>query len=119
MESYDTVRSLPSGVVAEFDDRKTLRVGVSTEYAFTPTFALFGGVDYIPTSFESGRRLNGVAGPIDDQSEDIMNAYVGASMKFNDFLKGTASYNFTKSSSDFNNNDYNRNRFSLGVTAEF
>jgi Putative beta-barrel porin 2 len=119
MESYDTVRTLPNGVVAEFDERKTLRVGVSTEYAFTPTFALFSGVDYIPTSFGSGRRLSGVAGPIADQSEDIINAYIGASMKFNDFLKGTASYNFTRSASDFGNSDYNRNRFSLGVTAEF
>lgn len=119
IESYDTVRNLPTGVVAEFDDRKTLRVGVSSEYTFSPTFSLFGGVDYIPTSFESGRRLSGVTGPIADQSEDIINAYIGASMKFNDVLTGTASYNFTKSTSDFSNNDYHRNRFSLGVTAEF
>lgn len=118
-ETYDTVRGLPSGVVAEFDDRKTLRVGISSEYAFTPMFSLFGGVDYIPTSFESGRTLSGVAGQIPDQSEDLINAYIGASMKFNDFLTGTASYNFTESTSDFSNNDYNRNRISLGISAEF
>lgn len=119
LESYDTVRGLPSGVVAEFDSRKTLRVGVASEYAFSPMFSMFSGVDYIPTSFENGRRVSGVAGPISDQSEDLINAYVGVSMKFNDFLTGTASYNFTNSSSDFRNNDYKRNRFSLGVSAEF
>jgi Putative beta-barrel porin 2 len=119
IESYDTVRGLPSGVVAEFDDRKTLRVGVASEYSFSPTFSLFGGVDYIPTSFESGRRISGVAGPIADQKEDLVNAYIGASMKLNDFLTGTASYNFTNSTSDFSNNDYNRNRISLGISAEF
>ena len=119
MESYDTIRSLPSGVVAEFDDRRTLRVGVASEYSFSPLFSLFGGVDYIPTSFNGGRRVSGVAGPIEDQSEDLVNAYIGASMKFNDFLTGTASYNFTNSTSDFSNNDYDRNRFSVGVSAEF
>ena len=119
MESYDTMRTLPSGVVAEFDDRRTLRVGVTSEYSFSPLFSLFGGVDYIPTSFNGGRRVSGVSGPISDQSEDLVNAYIGASMKFNDFLTGTASYNFTNSTSDFSNNDYDRNRFSVGVSAEF
>jgi hypothetical protein len=120
IESYDTVRNLPGNGLVEFDDRKTLRLGLSTEYAFSPTFSMFGGVDYIPTSFEGGRQIPSVAGStVDDQKEDIINAYIGASMKFNDFLTGTVSYNYTHSSSDFSNNDYNRNRISLGLSAEF
>jgi Putative beta-barrel porin 2 len=120
IESYDTVRTLAGSGLVEFDNRKTLRLGVSSEYAFSPKFSMFGGVDYIPTSFESGRQIPSVAGStVEDQKESIINAYVGASMKFNDFLTGTVSYNFTRSASDFSNNDYNRNRISLGLSAEF
>lgn len=120
IESYDTVRTLASNGLVEFDDRKTLRVGIASEYAFSPIFSIFGGVDYIPTSFEGGRQIPSVAGSsVADQKEDLINTYIGASMKFNDFLTGTVSYNFTNSSSDFSNNDYNRNRISLGVSAEF
>ena len=120
IESYDTVRTLASNGLVEFDDRKTLRVGIASEYAFSPIFSVFGGVDYIPTSFEGGRQIPSVAGSsVADQKEDLINTYIGASMKFNDFLTGTVSYNFTNSSSDFSNNDYNHNRISLGVSAEF
>lgn len=120
IESYDTVRTLASNGLVEFDDRKTLRLGIASEYAFSPIFSIFGGIDYIPTSFEGGRQIPSVAGSsVADQKEDLINTYIGASMKFNDFLTGTVSYNFTNSSSDFSNNDYNRNRISLGVSAEF
>ena len=120
IESYDTVRTLASNGLVEFDDRKTLRVGIASEYAFSPIFSIFGGVDYIPTSFEGGRQIPSVAGSsVAYQKEDLINTYIGASMKFNDFLTGTVSYNFTNSTSDFSNNDYNRNRISLGVSAEF
>ena len=120
IESYDTVRTLASNGLVEFDDRKTLRIGIASEYAFSPIFSVSGGVDYIPTSFEGGRQIPSVAGStVADQKEDLINAYIGASMKFNDLLTGTVSYNFTNSSSDFSNNDYNRNRISLGVSAEF
>ena len=40
-------------------------------------------------------------------------------MKFTDYLTGTVTYNFTDSSSDFNSGDYDRNRISVGVRAEF
>ncbi|MES2440287.1 MAG: outer membrane beta-barrel protein [Verrucomicrobiota bacterium] len=121
IESYDTVRfdsSIPDNV--EYDNRSTLRIGVSSEYAISPMFSIFGGVDYIPTSFEDGRPLTAVAGtPVSDRDEDLVNTYIGVSMKFNDYLTGTATYNYTNSSSDFANNDYDRNRISLGLSAEF
>lgn len=120
IESYDTTRILAGNGLVEFDNRKTLRLGVSSEYAFSPVFSIFGGVDYIPTSFEGGRQIPSVAGSsVANQKEDLINAYTGASMKFNDFLTGTVSYNFTNSSSDFSNNDYKRNRISVGLSAEF
>lgn len=127
IETYDTVQGLDtngdglSDVVVEYDERETLRFGVSGEYAFSPMFSMFAGLDYIPTSYSSGRKLpgNGFVGPVPDGDEDILNAYIGVSVKFNDYLTGTASYNFTDSSSDIVGRDYDRNRISVGVSAEF
>lgn len=119
IESYDTVRGTPGGL-AEFSDRRTLRLGVSSEFALTPTTSIFGGVDYIPAAFRDGNVISGgVPGPVGDYDENIINAYVGLSVKLNDFLTGSLSYNYTHSDSDFPSQTYNRNRVSLGLSAEF
>jgi hypothetical protein len=41
------------------------------------------------------------------------------SMQLNDWLYANASYNFTNSDSDILNRDYDRNRISVGMRAEF
>ncbi len=118
IESYDTIRFVPSLGSAEFSDRRTFRLGLSTEYSISPMFAVFSGVDYIPSSFDDGR-LVGTGTSVSDQDENIINAYIGVSAKINDFLTATASYNYTHSDSDFPNQTYNRNRISVGLSAEF
>lgn len=117
IEDYDTVQSI-NGLLVEYDERETLRFGLSGEYAVTPMFSVFSGIDYIPTNYQSGRLIP-PPGSAPDQDEDVFNAYIGLSMKFNDYLTGTASYNYTNSSSDIPNRDYDRNRISVGVSAEF
>lgn len=131
IESYDTVQGLDlaaptnglSDTTVEYDDRETLRLGVTGEYAISPMFSVFGGIDYIPTSYSAGRWVGSAPevapATIPDTDEDIFNGYVGLSVKFNDFLTGTASYSYTNSSSDIVGRDYDRNRISLGVSAEF
>jgi hypothetical protein len=119
IEGYDTVQAIGS-TFYEYDDRQTLRFGVSGEYAISPMFSVYSGLDYIPSSYSEGRNLtvpNGPDGP--DADEDIINAYVGVSVKFNQMLTGTVSYNFTNSNSDFSDRDYDRNRISIGLSAEF
>jgi hypothetical protein len=120
IENYDTVQFTDQGL-AEFDDRRTLRIGISADYAISPMFSVFGGADYIPTSYQSGRTVSTppFVGSIDDASEDMINLYVGLSVKFNDYLTGTATYNYTNSSSDLAGRDYDRNRISLGLSTEF
>ncbi len=56
---------------------------------------------------------------MDDQSSDILNAYIGLSVKFNDYLTGTACYNYTDANSDFAGGTYDRNRISIGLSAQF
>lgn len=117
LESYDTYQ-VYRGVAYDFSERQTLRIGVAAEYAISPTLALFGGVDYIPSTFDGGDQVGG-PGKVDGLDEDIINAYIGLSVKFTDYLTGTLTYNFTDSSSDFASGDYDRNRISVGVRAEF
>jgi hypothetical protein len=119
VESYDTVRTVGTGLY-EFDDRQTFRLGVSGEYALSPMLNLFSGLDYIPATFDDGRLVAG-AGPLTAGGfdEDVINAYIGVSVKFNEMLYGTFSYNYTDSSSDFAGQSYDRNRLNLGVRAEF
>jgi hypothetical protein len=125
IESWDTVQGFDSDgnglsdVLVEYDDRETLRFGISGDYALTPMFSIFGGIDYIPTSYDSGRVVSGAFVGDVSQDEDIFNAYIGLSMKINDTLTASASYNFTDSSSDIVGRDYDRNRFSIGLSAEF
>ncbi|QTN33133.1 hypothetical protein HZ994_12695 [Akkermansiaceae bacterium] len=115
-EDYDTVVALPA--IVEYDERLTLRVGVSGEYQLSPSLSLFGGVDLITTSYESGRLIPGPGGA-PDADETLVNAYIGASLKFTEYLYGTLSYNFTNADSDVVNRSYDRNRISLGLRAEF
>ncbi|MGC4016681.1 MAG: hypothetical protein QM755_19525 [Luteolibacter sp.] len=135
-ENYDTVRtvfgSVSTGGIAQFDQyeftsRETLRLGVSADYAISRRFSVFGGVDYIPASFDDGVLVNAALGPfsgpapltVSGLSEDLVNVYVGFSVKFTDQITGDVSYNYTDSNSDLYGNSYNRNRINVGVRAEF
>lgn len=125
-EIYDTVRTVisPAGTgLYDFDDRRTFRLGISSEYAFSDRMSLFGGLDYIPATFDDGRLVTTVAGvpPLTSGGidEDIFNAYIGLSVRMTEYLYGSLSYNFTDSSSDFPGFSYDRNRISLGIRAEF
>ena len=116
-EDYDTIVT-NGAVAAEYDDKLTLRIGVSGEYQLSPSLSIFGGVDLISTSYESGRIVNTATG-VSDADETLVNAYIGASLKFNECLYGTLSYNFTDSDSDVFGRNYDRNRISVGLRAEF
>lgn len=117
VEDYDTVVGIPAGAV-EYDERLTLRVGVTGEYQISPSLSLFGGVHLVTTSYESGNFIAGGA-PAPDADETLINAYIGASLKLTEYLYGTLTYNVTNSDSDVNNRDYDRNRVSVGLRSEF
>lgn len=119
IEATDTVFQHPDGGFVEFDERKTLRFGVTAEYAWSKVVSFFSGLDYIPTSFEEGRSLTTPGTNLRDLDEDIVNAYVGVTVRFAENLTGTASYNYTDSSSNIPGREYSRNRISIGVNATF
>lgn len=122
IENYDTVFSVfGAGDVYAFDDRRTFRLGVNGAYDVSPRLSLFGGLDYIPVSFDDGRLVS--AGPfpatVDGLSEDLINLNIGATFKFTDNLYGTLGYAYTHSNSDVVNHEYDRHRVTVGVRAEF
>jgi hypothetical protein len=107
--------------LVEFDDRRTLRIGLSSDYVISPTLSLVGGLDYIPTSFQGGRSVapTPFTGSISDVEDDMVNAYVGVSVKINEIVSANSYYNYTDSSSDAPGRSYDRSRFSVGVSAKF
>lgn len=121
LENYDTVRAVGAiNSFYEFDSKQTLRIGINGEYAISGKLSVFGGVDYIPSTFDDGRLKSGPgAATVSGLSEDLVNAYIGLSVKFTDTITGDVSYNYTDSSSDLFGNTYDRNRVNVGVRAEF
>jgi len=122
MESYDTVRGVKGAplTLVEYDQRQTLRIGVSAEYLLSPRISLNAGIDYLPTTYKNGQIVSGPAAPFPGTAnDDVINLTLGLSYRFTDNLFGTLSYVHTDSSSDLSGRDYGRNRVSLGVRAEF
>ncbi len=118
-ENYDTVvagQFFPT--LIEYDERLTLRVGVSGDYKVSQALTFFGGVDVIATEFDSGRLVSG-PGPVVGADETLVSAYIGASLRFTDYLVGTLTYTHTNAESDIISRDYDRNRVSVGLHAEF
>ncbi len=114
IESYDNVFA-----PIEYTENTVLRIGLSGQYAISPSLNLFVGVDYIGMTYDGGRNMfTGLSSPL-SPSEDIINAYIGFSLKLADHFFLSTSYNYTSSSSDIPSHDYNRNRVMVGVRAEF
>lgn len=120
-ENYDVVfPGLVAGTTTQYDERATLRLGISGEYAISPRLSVFSGIDYITTRYQSGRAIVGApATALGDEDENIFNTYLGFSVKLTDYLFGNVSYNFTNSSSDLAGRDYDRSRINVGLSAEF
>ena len=123
MEGDDTVLN-PDGFVESFnyDEKNTFRLGVTGTYLLSPDLSLNSGVDLIQTNYDSGRWVSdgvpGTSGP--GRSETTFNAYIGMSVKLTEFLYGNLSYNYSQVVSDVNDyREYDRNRVSVGVSAEF
>ncbi|MGA0844946.1 MAG: outer membrane beta-barrel protein, partial [Luteolibacter sp.] len=104
---------------AEYADRQTLRCGLNAEYMINPFFSIVGGLDYMPTRYREGQFVAAPAAIARGVDEDIVNASLGLRYRVNDFITASLNYNFTNSDSDFAARNYDRNRISLGVTAQF
>ncbi len=123
MEGDDTVVSPDQnpGIFFNYDERSTLRLGVTGTYLISPDLSLNSGVDLIQSNYDSGRQVQPAGNTsAPSLSETTFNAYIGMSVKLTDFLYGNLSYNYSQVVSDVNDSrEYDRNRVSVGVSAEF
>lgn len=101
-----------------YDTNNTFRFGLSADYALSPQITLQGGANVILMDMQDGREVPG-GDSISDEDTELLNLYLGVAYKINDGLYATGSYNWTDSSSDLPGREYQRNRFSLGLRAEF
>lgn len=121
LEVYDTVQYYNTGFY-DFEQRAVLRIGVSGEYALSPMFTISSGIDYINSVNDEGRWVGGsttAARSADGLNQDLFNIYIGLSAKIQENLYATLNYNYTDSTSDFPDQEYNRNRISIGMRYEF
>jgi opacity protein-like surface antigen len=123
MEDEDSVLSPgTSGATFNYDERSVFRLGITGAYLISPDLSLNSGVDLIQSDYDSGRLLSGGAPGTNapSRSETTFNAYIGMSVKLTEFLYGNLSYNYSQVVSDVNDyREYDRNRVSVGVSAEF
>ena len=124
MEGDDTVLSPDQnpGISFNYDERNTFRLGVTGTYLISPDLSLNSGIDVIQSNYDAGRWVRGGDPGTSAPSlyETTFNAYIGMSVKLTDFLYGNLSYNYSQVVSDVNDyREYDRNRVSVGVSAEF
>ena len=104
----------------DYDDLRVLRVGGNGRYTVSKDLSLLAGGDFIFSNYMDGRDVNtsNTYGP--DKYETSLNGYVGLSYKLTDYLFGNFYYTYTQTFTDISyEREYDRNRISLGLSAEF
>ncbi len=108
----DYARTL-GGVI--YEGSEALRVGFTANYRVSQPLSLTAGVNYAMLTYQDRIGAAGLSSP----EEDLFNAFVGFDLKVTDNLSVNGRYNFEDLSSDVGNRDYDRNRYSLGVSTTF
>ena len=112
----------PGTPFSVYSDNNTLRVGFDATYKISQDLSLVGGVNYAQLSYEDlqSNTVGGVPvlGGASSVDEDLFNAYIGFNVSLSDNVTLNGRYNYEDLSSDAGR-DYDRNRFSLGVSTQF
>ena len=106
-----------------YDENQVLRFGVTGTYQVSQKLSLNAGANYITSDFSEGRNTAANDAEVDSFDEDLLNFFAGFTLGLTDnvSLNGTYNYSTFDSDDDFfgGDRDYDRNRFSLGVSATF
>jgi hypothetical protein len=114
----DYGRSLSDGInTTVYSGTESLRVGFTADYQVSQALGLIAGVNYAMQSYQDPTYFAGTLIP--DSDEDLLNAFVGFNLNMTDNLVFNGRYNFETLGSDVSGRDYDRNRFSLGVSTTF
>lgn len=105
------------GVANAFDVAKTLRLGLKGNYSVSEALSLTCGINYSDTDY-SDNRQSGEAF-LNSANTDVVALNLGIQLQLDDNCILNASYNYEDSGASVDSQEYERNRFSLGVTAAF
>jgi len=101
-------------IIGDFEDQDTLRLGVTGTYAVSPRLSLSGGVNYVYTEYSDS------ASGLSDADRQLLHFNAGATLKLTDNVALNARYNYTTTDIDPGVGiDFDRNRVSVGITADF
>jgi len=122
-EVNNTVLTDDEGNNYDYEDLRVLRVGGNGRYTVSKDLSLLAGGDFIFSNYMDGRDVEPVKTAIPgdpDRYETNLNGYVGMSYKLTDYLFGNFYYTYTQTFTDISPaREYDRNRITLGLSAEF
>jgi hypothetical protein len=116
-EDFSTIQPLGDNIF-QYNEQQVLRLGVSTDYRLTNRVTTFGGVDWINTAFDGGTQIGGTLTD-SGSSTDLYNVFVGLRTQIIDGMTTDLTINYTDSVSDFEFNEYERIRVSVGLNYNF
>lgn len=99
--------------LGDYDSRYAYRSGVTATHRVTDRFSVNGGLHYVYSDYEG----NGTT--TTNVSEQQVNASAGLAYRLWNSVSMDAAYSYTLLSSDDAVREYNRNRVSLGLSAQF
>ncbi|MCX8239640.1 MAG: hypothetical protein OSB05_12540 [Akkermansiaceae bacterium] len=111
------LRDLNTRVFSVYSDTDSLRLGLTANYQISQDLALNAGVNYAGMEYNnllSGQSPRAAA----SVGENLLNTYVGFDLKVSDNVYLNGRYNVEDLESDAGR-DYDRNRFSVGVSTTF
>ena len=99
--------------LGDYDSRYAYRTGVTANHRVTDRLAVNGGVHYVHSDYEG----NGVS--TQNVTEQQVNASAGLAYRLWNNVSMDANYSYTLLNSDDELREYDRNRVSLGLSAQF
>ena len=119
-EVNNTVLTDDEGNNYDYEDLRVLRVGGNGRYTVSKDLSLLAGGDFIFSNYMDGRDVDNPNIYGQDKYETNLNGYVGMSYKLTDYLFGNFYYTYTQTFTDISDErEYDRNRITLGLSAEF
>jgi hypothetical protein len=104
---------------SRYEERQTFRLGLQGSYVVSPKLTFFGGVNVMTFAYDGLENSGGWGVAPGSLDERVVNFNAGASYEVADNIFVTGSYNYTKSSSDADIRDYDRNRVQIGLQSSF
>ena len=96
-----------------YNSRYSYRTGITANHRVTERFSVNGGLHYINSDFEGDGEVT------EDVNEQQINATAGLAYRLWNNVSMDAQYSYTLLNSDDELREYDRNRVSLGLSAEF